>query len=64
MILYQIVDESNLMANEYQQLEMAQCHLEIIRELFPNHNYHINVRDFEKNYSSPKMATHLIENFG
>ena len=64
MILYQVMDEINLMANEYQQLEMAQCHLDILEKLFPNHSYHINVLDVEKNYSSPSIATHFIKNFG
>ena len=64
MILYQILDENNLMVNEYQQREMAQCHLDIMKQLSPNHSYHINVHDVEKNYSSPNMATHLIKNFG
>jgi len=64
MILYQILDKNNLMTNEYQELEMALCHLEIIKELSPNQSYHINVDNFKKNYSFLNMATHLIENFG
>jgi hypothetical protein len=63
MILYQ-EDENNLMASEYQQLETAQSHLEIMEYLFPNHRYHIFEDNFIKNYSSPNMATPLIKNFG
>ena len=64
MILYQILDENNLMVNEYQQREMAQCHLDIVKALSPDHSYYINVGRIKKNYSFSKMATHLIENFG
>lgn len=64
MILYQILDENNLMMNEFRQREMAQCHLDIMNELSQNHSYHINVRDVEKDNSSPSMTTHLIKNFG
>jgi hypothetical protein len=64
MTLYQILDERNLKVNEFQQREMAQCHLDIVKELSPDHSYYINVGNFEKNYSSSTIATHLIENFG
>jgi len=64
MILYQVVDEKNLTVNEFQQREMALCHLDIIKELLPEHSFHINVGNFEKNYSSINIATHLIKNFG
>lgn len=64
LILYQILDENNLMMNELRQRAMAQCHLDIMSELSQNHSYHINVRDIEKGYSSNNMATHLIMNFG
>jgi len=55
MTLYQVVDENNLMTNEYQELGMAQCHLEIMKKLYPNHNYHINVLVFEEKTKAPPM---------
>jgi hypothetical protein len=64
MNLYQILDEKKLVVNEFQQRDMALCHLDIIKELSPDQSYNVNVRDVEKNYSSHNMATHLIKNFG
>jgi len=64
MTLYQILDERNLKVNEFQQREMAQCHLDIVKALSPDHSYYINVGGIEKNFNSSNIATHLIENFG
>ena len=64
MTLYQILDETNLTVNEFQQREMALCHLDVVKELSPEHSYHINVGNFKKDYRSNETATNLIVNFG
>ena len=33
MILYQILDEKDLIVNEFEQRDMALCHLDIVKEL-------------------------------
>ena len=63
MTLYQILDEKNLTVNEFQQREMALCHLDIVKELAPEHSYHINVGNFKKIVHT-NMVTNLIVNFG
>ena len=64
MTLYQILDEKNSTINEFQQREMALCHLDVIKELSPEHHYHINIGKFIKSHSSIESATNLIINFG
>ncbi len=64
MTLYQILDEKNLTVNEFQQREMALCHLDIVKELAPEHSYHINVGNFKNKNSAYNMVTNLIVNFG
>ena len=64
MTLYQILDEKNSTINEFQQREMALCHLDVVKELSPEHHYHINVCKFNKSHSSIESATNLIINFG
>ena len=64
MTLYQILDETNLTVNEFQQREMALCHLDVVKELSPEHSYHINVGNFKNDYRSNETATNLIVNFG
>jgi len=64
MTLYQILDEKNSTINEFQQREMALCHLDVVKELSPEHRYHINVGKFNRGYSSIESATNLIVNFG
>jgi hypothetical protein len=63
MTLYQILDEKNLTVNEFSQREMALCHLDIVKELSPNHQYHINVGNFKDNYSPKSKVANLIVNF-
>lgn len=64
MTLYQILDEANLTVNEFQQREMALCHLDVVKELHPEHHYHINVGNFKKDYRPHETTTNLIVNFG
>lgn len=52
------------MVSEYKQLEMAQCHIAILKQLLQKHVHHIIEGGFEKNYNSSCMATRLIKNFG
>jgi tRNA A37 threonylcarbamoyladenosine biosynthesis protein TsaE len=63
MILYQILNEKNLMVNEFQQRDMALCHLDIVKELSPEHQYHINIENFKNNNCASNLATNLIVNF-
>jgi hypothetical protein len=64
MTLYQILDEENLTINAFQQREMALCHLDVVKELAPEHSYHIHAASFKKNDSSTKITSNLIINFG
>lgn len=64
MTLYQILDEENSKINEFQQREMALCHLDVVKELSPEHHYHINVGKFNRGYSGTDSASNLLINFG
>jgi hypothetical protein len=41
MTIYQVFDENNYFLKEYQQLEVALRCSEVLTELFPNHQYHV-----------------------
>jgi hypothetical protein len=41
MTIYQVLDENNYFLKEYQQREMALRCSEVLTELFPNHQYHV-----------------------
>lgn len=62
-MLYQLLDEKNAMINEFQQREMALCHLDVVKELAPDHTYHISVAKFDRSERSIVPASLLI-NFG
>jgi hypothetical protein len=64
MTLYQILDEKNSKINEFEQREMALCHLDVVKELSPDHQYHINAGKFNGNYHAIDSATNLLVNFG
>jgi hypothetical protein len=64
MTLYQILDEKNSTINEFQQREMALCHLDVVKELSPEHHYHINEGKFNSCYHPSYSATNLLINFG
>ena len=49
--------------NEFEQRDMALCHLDIVKELSPGHNYHISIEDFKKNNIARNIVTNLIVNF-
>jgi hypothetical protein len=63
MTLYQILDEKNSKINEFQQREMALCHLDVVKELSPEHHYHINVGKFNSSYQAIDSATNLTHQF-
>jgi hypothetical protein len=64
MTVYQILDEKNSTINEFQQREMALCHLDVVKELSPEHHYHINVGKFNNSNHPSNSATNLLINFG
>ena len=64
MTLYQIVDETNFNVNAFQQREMALCHLDVVKELSPEHQYHIHVGNVKKDHRFDESAVNLIVNFG
>jgi hypothetical protein len=41
MKIYQVLDENNYFLKEYQQRELALRCSEVLAELFPNHQYHV-----------------------
>jgi hypothetical protein len=41
MTVYKVLDENNYFLKEYQQREIALRCSEVLNELFPNHQYHI-----------------------
>jgi hypothetical protein len=41
MTIYQVLDENNYFLKQYQQREMALRCSEVLTELFPNHQYHV-----------------------
>jgi hypothetical protein len=41
MKIYQVLDENNYFLKEYQQRELALRCTEVLTELFPNHQYHV-----------------------
>lgn len=64
MTLYQILDETNVTINEFKQREMALCHLDVVKELAPEHDYRIHVDKFNKSHSPKNSACNLLINFG
>jgi hypothetical protein len=62
-MLYQLLDENNATINEFQQREMALCHLDVIKELSPERTYHISVTKFDRSDRSVAPAK-LLVNFG
>jgi hypothetical protein len=62
-MLYQILDEKNATINEFQQRTMALCHLDVVKELSPEHSYHISVAKFDSSARSIAPAK-LLVNFG
>jgi hypothetical protein len=64
MTLYQILDETNYRVNEFNQIGMAKCHLDVVKQLSPEHHYRINKENIEKTRNELNTAANLIINFG
>lgn len=64
MTLYQILDETNYRVNEFNQIGMAKCHLDVVTQLSPEHHYRINKESIGKKHQELNTETNLIINFG